>query len=89
MGTELGSIISYNTQTMFDFSKKVISILVIVLVITEVMELVKTEIPQASSILFGEGTFRRSLWNYNPAAYYGYGYRPYAGKFGGYLGFLG
>ena len=26
---------------------------------------------------------------YNPYAYYGYGYRPFWGNFGGYLGFFG
>ena len=39
--------------------------------------------------LFGSSKYRLSLFNYNPFAYYGYGYRPYAGRFGGYLGFLG
>ena len=52
------------------------------------MDLVEAVSPRGPR-LFHHKKYRWNLFNYNPFAYYGYGYRPYAGRFGGYLGFIG
>lgn len=33
--------------------------------------------------------FKYKLEDYNPYEYYGYGYRPFWGNFGGYVGYFG
>ncbi|KAI9561615.1 hypothetical protein GHT06_012575 [Daphnia sinensis] len=43
-------------------------------------------VPQRDARFFG---FRNRLEDYSPHNYYGYGYRPFWGNFGGYLGFFG
>lgn len=43
-------------------------------------------VTQRDSRFFG---IRNKLEDYSPYNYYGYGYRPFWGNFGGYLGFFG